>query len=350
MNLPPKSGSFVYFSLLLSILIVWFFAPLAAFGADTRGRYHSMNVSAASTTEDIQALVDLIHPNSIRLTLNNAAADTQTLSEYMTWLEASLDHIDANLLPLLEQNSIKVILSMQTPPGGFAVRFTGKSKMRVFAELEFQNTLISIWESLATRYAANNNVVAYHLLNEPAIGTGVTGGVLTWPQLQNQLIAKIRAIDTVKAIIVTPEYSKPNSIHKVSVPKSGAPYWYGLTMYYPTVFLRQGVEYKPYKTKYPSKKANKAMVVKYLKRAIDFGKKKKAQIWVTEFTTSRFAPSGSGPKYLRDMISLFKSNKWNWTYHAWREAHPWNVELPALEDKDSSVPTKRAEILKRFTK
>ncbi len=340
-----------------TVLIAFFFAlsvlcfvgPETSFAASKK-RHRSMNISADATPEDIIALGEKIGPKSIRFTLTHPFADTASVSNYLAWLFNRLDYLDTVLMPILQQYNIKVVLSLGTPPGGFIERNIAKPKMRIFGEKEFQDTFIALWDVLAARYAGNTSILAYHLVNEPAIGDSRTSGLLSWPQLQNTLVKRIRVLDKKHPIIVTAEYSSPNRIQKVSVPKKLGPYWYGLTMYYPTKFLRQGVEYAPYTTTYPSSKVNKRLTTRYLQQAINFGKRVGSPIWVSEFATTRFAPAGSAPRFLRDVITIFNTNKWHWTYHAWREASPWNVELPALEDTDPSQLTQRAVVLKRYMK
>ena len=68
---------------------------------------------------------------------------------------------------------------------------------------------------------------------------------------------------------------------------------------------------------------------------------------VSEFATSRFAPSGTSTKYLRDVIKLFEKNNYYWTYHAWRDADVWSVELPGTEDTAGQT-TARARLLKSY--
>ena len=63
-----------------------------------------------------------------------------------------------------------------------------------------------------------------------------------------------------------------------------------------------------------------------MKPAIDFQKKTGCQLYVGEFSVIRWAPGGSGVNYLKDVLSLFETNRWSWTYHAFREWPGWSLE------------------------
>ena len=43
-----------------------------------------------------------------------------------------------------------------------------------------------------------------------------------------------------------------------------------------------------------------------------------------EFSAVRWAPGAD--LYLKDLISIFEENGWDWTYHAFREWRGWSLE------------------------
>lgn len=334
----------LFLSALCTVIIAIGNATFVA--ADTR--YRSINVISTVTAEDISALVEQLHPKAIRYSLTfGDFADTATKDEYFAAMLTVLDNFDATILPVLQANNVKVILSLANPPGGFFTRSGALPKMRIFQESWAQEAMKELWVLLAQRYASNTSIVTYHLQNEPAIGTGPAAGLKNWYDLQSELITLIRQHDTTHSISTAADYSNPAKLAKIKIPNGETNVWYSFNMYYPTKFLRQGVELPSYKTSFPSKNMNKAQIIKYLKKTIAFGKKKGRKLFVTEFTTTRFAPAGSGPRYLKQVLSLFESKKWFWAYHAWREADPWSTELPALEDNGNGL-TERAKILKGY--
>lgn len=334
--------------LFLVLFTLWVCQLSSSTFADVIPHYRGVNVVSPQTAEDILALEQLLKPNTIRYTLHNIGADVQSKEEYFSWLSTELDNLDNNLLPVLNLYGTKVILNVGSPPGGFASRTGKRPQLKIFTDKSFQDALSEMWTLLANRYKDNTSIVAFHLLSEPAIGSSPAPGLMSWYELQSALITTVRAIDVTHTIIVTPEYSAPQKLSRITLPANSGSVWYCINMYYPTSFLRQGVEIAPYKTNYPSEKANKEVLLKYLKNTIKFVKKNKVKLYVSEFTTTRFGPKNSSVRYLKDIISIFNKNGWEWTYHAWRESDAWSLELPALEDKDPTVPTKRAVTLKRY--
>jgi hypothetical protein len=100
--------------------------------------------------------------------------------------------------------------------------------------------------------------------------------------------------------------------------------------------------------KYPDKKKplySKKGLEKRMKPVIDFQQKYGARIYVGEFSTVRYAPGGA--QYLRDLTDIFNKYNWDWTYHAFRESHFWDVEFcdEYKSQKRSEVDTERKKVL-----
>jgi len=328
---------------ILSFSLIFLFALTA----HAQTIYHGMNTISGLTAEDVTELDDLLNPNVIRYSISaGGPADTMSVSEYMTWLNDELDNFDTTLLPALAEREIGVILAIHTPPGNFASREPPFPQFRIFTEAEFQTAFKDVWELLAQRYASNTTIKAFQLLNEPAIGESPAAGLKDWYDLQSEIVSIVRQNDSTHPVVVTAEYSSPSKLDKITVPTNVGEAWYAINFYEPINFLRQGVELPAYKTKYNTKKTKPKLKNK-LKATRQFQLKNKAKIYVSEFTTSHYAPKDSGPKYLNDITKFFKKYKWNWTFHAWAEDSAWDVTIPALEDGESDAITKRAAILKK---
>lgn len=135
------------------------------------------------------------------------------------------------------------------------------------------------------------------------------------------------------------------------MPRSLGPYLYTIHMYSPVPFLYQGLDYPIQSVNYPSRRFTKAKLATYLKAARKFQRRKRATMYIAEFTTSRFGPAGSGARYLDDLLSLFERYRWNWTYHAWRESVYWSIEHDSLdptESEPSATTTDRAAMLESY--
>jgi hypothetical protein len=98
-------------------------------------------------------------------------------------------------------------------------------------------------------------------------------------------------------------------------------------MYTPGVFTHQGV-YFPLGPVYPGIIAGKSWDREALKAAmkpaIDFATRNRVQLYVGEFSAARWAPGAE--KYLSDSISIFEEQRWDWSYHAFREWDGWSLE------------------------
>ncbi len=58
----------------------------------------------------------------------------------------------------------------------------------------------------------------------------------------------------------------------------------------------------------------------------------------------------SAYRYLRDVIDIFETHGWDWTYHAYREWDGWSVEHGS-DRKDrtlSATPTDREKLLRSW--
>ncbi len=315
--------------------------------ASAQSTYRGMNTVASLTAAELEELVTLLAPKFIRYTIQfGVDADDDTVSEHSARVLAALDYFDANLLPILQREGMTVVIALGTPPGGFASRQPPYPQFRILASAEYQDALSTIWQTIATRYASNTTVVGYQIVNEPAVGAAPGAGLLDWYALQSLVASRIRAIDTQKAIVMSSEYSNPAKLSKITLPSGIGSVWYAIHVYTPTKFLRQGVELPALKSRWPGAVGTKKNLKKYLTRARKFAQKNNAQLFVSEFTTSRFAPAGSAARYLRDITTIFKSYGWHWTFHAWAEASAWDVRIPAAEDAEGTTLTARAAVLK----
>lgn len=318
-------------------LIVLFAATVA-----TAQPYRGFNIPDSILPSKIVTMDSLYGPSFVRLNLNwGTSANSGTVAEYNDWLLDVLDYIDASVLPSLSSAGIKAILSLSSPPGGFA-SYGNKPQFRIFVEQEFQTAIKDVWQLLANRYASNTTIIAFQLLSEPAVGSSTAAGLLDWYDLQEELISIVRAIDTSHIIGVTPEYSNYKKLNKITVPSNAGSLWHIIHIYWPSKFLNQGLgTIAPYSLKWPNKKKKsngnpytKKGLKKELKKAKKFADDNDVQIYVAEYSTPRQSPINSSWKYLSDIHSIFLEYGWYATFHAWAEAAHWDPTYAALEDND----------------
>lgn len=104
-------------------------------------------------------------------------------------------------------------------------------------------------------------------------------------------------------------------------------------MYHPLKLSHQGIGTFPAGVQYPNSNVNKQKLMQFLKSQRQFQVENKARMYVGEFSISTFADTASRVNYLTDLISIFHSYGWHWSYHAWRESPVWNCEtVPEVAD------------------
>ena len=305
-----------------------------------------MNVPSGLPTSEIAEIAEL-GPRLIRYQLLNNTANTDSVTQYQAWLESALDELDA-ALPVYAANGMQVLIDMHTAPGGFASTAGPLPQHSVFANAEHQALLIELWNSIAARYAGNSTVWGYEIMSEPNEGT-VAAGLKNWNDLASTIVANIRSIDTTHYIVLQAIYGNPDKVTKL--PKlSDSKLVYSFNFYYPFSFTKQGVEGYSYNKKYPTKKVNRAALDKRLTKLKRFKKKVKKPIMVGEFSVVRWAPNGSGAKYLSDLVKVFERAKFSYCYHDWGGAGVWSLTLTNEygSDAEATSPTDRYLALQKF--
>jgi endoglucanase len=303
---------------------------LSAAGAAPRkarnlqARYRGITAGNNLTDQD---LLDLSAwpVNVLRYSLAwHETADTATEEEYFAWLERELTRFD-QILVVAEQTGYKVALQLFTPPGGFVRGEKDVAMHSLFTVPWTQSAFIKAWKIISTRYAGNPRIAAFHLLNEPA-QKDLRQGLLGWPDLAQKAIKTIRVADPKTPLIVDSVYGNPNKINGLSK-VTGNNIIFGFNLYLPYNFVKQGLPKFKSNIKYPTKSSNKQEIIKRLKSVFRFQKSKNAQLWIGEFSVTRWTDTKSAKNYLSDVISIFEENNFNWTYHGYRESDAWDLEL-----------------------
>ncbi|NMC63912.1 MAG: glycoside hydrolase family 5 protein [SAR324 cluster bacterium] len=307
----------------------------------------------AAVTESIDEagiakLGSLWNANAVRYQLiYDGVVDNSTEESYNEWLDRALLRLD-ELLPIFEAHKLKVVLDLHYPVGGYVSR-KSPSWHRIFAEKWAADATVAVWRKIATKYADNQTVYAYEILNEPA-ERKVSKGLKNWNLLALEIAEAIREVDTMHRIIVSPKYGnsefftafKPLKVKDVD---------YTFHFYYPRNFTHQGLYGLKKGVKYPSKNQNKNSLTKTMRKAVRFMKKYKVKIYVTEFSVVRWAPAKTGGRYLADLISTFERSKFSgWVILGFEDQSPFTVDAGS-DPKDASPQTTltdRAKVLIRY--
>lgn len=332
-------------ALILAVLIL----PVLSLAQD---RYRGMNVTDEMTASDV-AVLQSWNVNIVRFQLVLNAAQNGTETDYLAELDSTLANLDA-LLPILEQSGIKVILDLHTPPGGFAsTNFPAQFKL--FSEPSLQTTLVTAWESIALRYVNNTTIYGFDILSEPA--TGSRRPSQAWLSLATELAQAIWAIDPSRQLLIAPDYADPKKLKifskRLKKNLGSADYSskviHNIHLFVPFKYVTQGVSRivkKP--VQYGTRKLNKRTILTSFRRLKKAQTATKSRIFIGEFSVVRWAPRAD--RFLSDFVRLLEKNKWDWTYHIFREFDGWSVEH--TEDQNnpdvSLTETRRLSVLKRF--
>lgn len=306
-------------------------------------------VSRDITPEDI-AVFGSWKANLVRYPLEwlQGAGEADSAA-YDEWLEGALQQLDQRI-PLFRAAGIRVVINLYSPPGGFQREKVCTSSHRIFCETWAQQQFMTTWEKIAARYRDEKTIYGYDLVNEPGFRAAAPG-LMNWNKLALQTVKRIRAIDSRHLIIVEPPYGDVGRLKQLNrIPYSNVVY--SIHFYFPLEFQHQGINGRRMGVSYPTKKLNKKSLEKQVATIKAFQKKVKGKIYVGEFSAVRWAPKNSSYLYLRDLISLFEKNGWNWTYHAFREADPWSLEHDGnISNKTPTTrETDRARLLKAYFK
>jgi len=316
-----------------------------------RGAMVSPNIDAAG----LKVLGGDWNANLIRFQLirSGRSGQSSSLADYDQWLDGELEKLD-RVLPICEAQGIKIVVDLHSPPGGKATQggYMG-SDAGLFQDAKAQNKFVDLWHKIALRYKGAKPIWAYDLANEP-VEEDVAEGCEDWQGLAERAARAIRSVDPERAIIMEPTgWGGPDGFKDlVPIPVSNVVY--SVHMYVPHAFTHQGVFEKGPAWDYPGdiqgKLWNRAELERTLQPVIDFQKRYRAHIYVGEFSTIRWAPNLSAERYLSDVIEIFESHGWDWSYHAFREWQGWSVEYGELREQTapSSSSTRRQHLLREW--
>ncbi|MFA6545947.1 MAG: cellulase family glycosylhydrolase [Limisphaerales bacterium] len=275
-----------------------------------------------------------------------------TMADYDVWLEKELARLDA-ALPLCEKYGLMVVVDLHSPPGGHRTvsGYVG-SDGGLFSSKAAQDKFVEVWQKMARRYKGSRAVWGYDLANEP-VEDEVAESASDWQDLAARTARAVRAIDPKHAIIIEPaQWGNPDGLREMR-PLDVPGVVYSVHMYLPHEFTHQGVHDDGSKRwVYPGeiagKRWDKAALEAALQPVVQFQQRYGAHIYLGEFSAIRWAPEGSAYRYLKDLIEIFESHDWDWTYHAFREWDGWSVEHGDDRANTKPVPTERATLLREW--
>ena len=206
---------------------------------------------------------------------------------------------------------------------------------------EGRRQVMNFWKKTVRRYKGHPALFAYDLLNEPLPYDVEPGG----PSIHEQykaLLTAVRQIDPVTPVILWDHSLNDEMIafiaEKGFVNILFSPHFYQPAELTHQLNLQRKIE--PYPN--PAKGWDKEFLRREMEQIRHCQQLTGARIYIGEFSCARWVPGAD--KYLADVISLFEEYGWDWTYHAFREASCWDVEMEGPPDSPRRVadtPRKR---------
>jgi len=264
--------------------------------------------------------------NLLRWQMNAPSGETNALgrSDYESLINAEIIKIE-KALRICRTHSIMLVVDMHT------------LSWNMFADTAAQSRLIKTWRMLAAHFKDSTGVWGYDLANEPNEDTWFEGARF-WNEMADTLARTIRALDTVKVLIVEPAQWGGADGFALLRPVGSLRNWdihrvvYSFHCYDPHTLTHQGIGsgYPPFGAVYPGTIDNAAWDSTRLRQAVApavaFQRKYRVPLYVGEFSCVRWAASHSAIRWLTDFVRIIESYGWDWTYHAYKEYEGWSVE------------------------
>ena len=259
--------------------------------------------------------------NLIRLQINVPSDGLETDEDYLHALSNRLNQTEIHV-DLCRRYGIKACIDLHGGPR------TARTKHASNVIPVNYDTLLlrRSWRMIATRFCGNPVVYGYDVLNEPSCPAA------TWQRVFEEVVADIRAIDS-ETPVITESLAKcyPPEMNVIYSPHFYSPHC--LTHY------GVGTQWKirwSYLNYIDGVWWNKDQLRVAMKDVIDFSfEHPDARIYIGEFSCIAWVKNAD--VYINDCIELFNEYGWDWTYHAFREWQPWDVEMEPVELYDTDV-------------
>lgn len=228
----------------------------------------------------------------------------------------------------------------------------------MFVDRKSSDQFLATWEKIARRYKGHPALWGYDLVNEP-VQERFVEGIPDWWEIQLQATRRIRAIDPQATIFLEVDaFDNPRQFRWLGPPPFENVV-YETHMYFPHEFTHQGVGEKnggqrgAVRTRYPGTFRGGALdpgsLREYLEHVRRFQLAYGVPIFIGEFSAARWTPGAA--RYLEDCVELFEGYGWDWSYHSFKGASAWDLEVADLpwnptERTRSPTPTDRLRVLR----
>ena len=302
--------------------------------------------------------------NVIRLQLHPSRYASGKSKMFWEAWPSYLDQMEEQV-KLARQAGLKVVIDLHEPPLANA----NFERPEFWNRADLADTFCRAWKDIASRLLPYKETIwGLDIYNEPLDRTQLPNAPNQWRPLAIKIINAIREVDKETWIIYE---TGPGSLFngfKGLEPLPDPHIIYSAHFYYLQKFTHQGVynikgtdlaaAMEQVNISYPSMidgvQWDKNHLAAILKDADEFQARWKVPIYVGEFSVIRWAPKDAASRWLQDVVDLFESRGWSWSYHAFREFHGWSLEhdeklwmsgMPSPQPV--SYETERAKIIKK---
>jgi endoglucanase len=327
-----------------------------------RGVIRGANAQATISDQDV---ADFAKTGGNVLRISHGTRPMMQLTFPYSINEDVLSRLD-QIIDAAEQNNVRIVIDPHYVPG-MTDPSTTFADDPLWNDVQYQDLLVRLWESIALRYQNRGPVIAgYDLLNEPALpGCGLPGTLGDWNALSARLVEAIRKQDTHHTIIVEPPRavrcggsttSGPQLLNTYMTPLADDNIVYSPHFYTPEEIALQGQSGWPEPVAYPTILSginwNRGQMAWAVEPVTAFQRKYGVPIYIGEFGITRWAGDGAN-RWLKDAIDLFEENGFSWNYNAWRAPgapFPWDAERSNTDRSDLQVytSTPRLELLRGY--
>ncbi|MGN0853197.1 MAG: acetylxylan esterase [Kiritimatiellia bacterium] len=256
----------------------------------------------------------------------NTVGGNRDLAAYDRYIDGELDDLE-KILGWAKTYGLQIVVDLHAAPGA---RDADKD-LFMCHDRKYADHFVATWRRIATRFANRPEIYGFDLINEPQQTKPALPGCDYW-SLQARAAEAIRAIDPKTPIVVESNcYDAPAAFAYLR-PLALTNVIYQVHMYLPAEFTHQQVfNRNAPRTVYPdpARKWDIGYLRNALKPVVAFQKRHHAKIYVGEFSAIVWGQGADA--YIRDCIALFEENRWDWTFHAYREWSGWSVEHEAAE-------------------
>ncbi len=288
------------------------------------------------TDEDIRYLAEL-HVNSLTIFMNTRTLIKSGKHTSQQAFQKSIQRTDT-ILDAAKKYGMTCVITMSHFPLSATSPDVQNTRDFWINRTNYQE-MVETADNMA-RYFKNrgSELGAYELMSEPLLFENKTPKRPdSWILLMNDIIRSIRKHDPKRHIIVTPGPGGLPLGYKDFLPLKDPYIMYGAHMYIPHTYTHQGIQGRPSGVDYPGRILLKYWDKKALEQSmgplIDFQNNHKVLVWIGEFSAVRWAPGAEA--YLRDVIDIFDSHNWGWSYFCYGDYHGWNPDYNTQYSSDA---------------